>query len=125
MDINAPEGPTRSFKDFAIHILIVTIGILIALGLEGIRESVHEDNSLVETRKTFSKELGGDRKNLTEETANVRDMSAQLDGVLRDYTELVKSPDQLQKRIDDIHPAFYYFAERPGALQVPAESWHT
>jgi hypothetical protein len=109
MDIHPPEGPTRSFKDFAIHILIVTIGILIALGLEGIRESVHEHNLLVETRKTFSKELGEDRKKLTEETVNVREMSAQVDGVLRDYPELVKSPDQLQKRIDDVHPAGYVF----------------
>ena len=31
MEIHGPEGPTKSFKDFLIHIVIVTIGILIAL----------------------------------------------------------------------------------------------
>jgi hypothetical protein len=109
MDIHPPEGPTRSFKDFAIHILIVTIGILIALGLEGIRESVHEHNLLVETRTAFRKELEGDRNNLVEEAANVKDKSAQLDTVLHDFPALVKSPDELQKRVDHLEPGFYYF----------------
>jgi hypothetical protein len=109
MDIHAPMGPTHSFKDFAIHILIVTIGILIALGLEGIRELVHEHNALVETRKTFREELEVDRQKLTKETANVRDKSGLLDSVLRDFPELVKSPDELQKRVDNIQPSFYAF----------------
>jgi hypothetical protein len=109
MDIHAPEGPARSLKEFAIHILIVTIGILIALGLEGIRETVHEHHLIVETRATFRDELGRDRGNLTLEMANVREMNAKLDSILHDLPELVKSPDQLQKRFDDLHPAFYYF----------------
>jgi hypothetical protein len=109
MDIHPPEGPTRSLKDFATHILIVTIGILIALGLEGIRESIHEHNLLVETRNTFRNELDGDRQNFTKEAANVQDKSTQLDDVLNDFTRLVNSPDQLQKRVDDLEPGFYLF----------------
>jgi hypothetical protein len=109
MDIHPAEGPTRSFKDFAIHILIVTIGILIALGLEGVRETVHEHNLLVETRKTFAKELGGDRQNLIHETASVQNANAQLESVLRDFADLVKTPDQLKKRVDEIQPGFYVF----------------
>jgi hypothetical protein len=109
MDIHAPEGPTRSFKDFAIHILIVTIGILIALGLDGIRASVHEHNALAETRRTFLTELEPDRVRLVEETANVKDKGAQLDSVLRDFPELVKNPDELQKEVDHLEPGFYAF----------------
>jgi hypothetical protein len=41
MDIHGPVGPTRSLKEFAVHIGIVTIGILIALGLEGIRMAIN------------------------------------------------------------------------------------
>ena len=110
MDIHPPEGPTRSFKDFAIHILIVTIGIVIALGLEGIRERVHEHNSLVDTRRTFRLELEADRRNLVNETANVQDTSAEVDRVLSDYAQLIKDPGQLQKRVDDIKPGFYAFS---------------
>lgn len=109
MDISGPEGPTRSFRDFVIHIVIVTIGILIALGLEGIRESIHEHNSLVETRKSFRDELQGDRHNLKNETANVKDKSTRLDSVLRDFPQLIKNPDELQKRVDELEPGFYFF----------------
>ena len=38
MDIHAPDKPVHSLREFFIHIAIVTIGILIALGLEGVRE---------------------------------------------------------------------------------------
>jgi len=41
MDFRAPETSMYSFKDFAIHILAATCGILIAPGLEGIRGEVH------------------------------------------------------------------------------------
>jgi hypothetical protein len=109
MDIHAPEGPTRSFKDFAIHILIVTVGILIALGLDGIRATVHEHNLLVETRATFRTELELDRKRLVDETANVNDKSAALESTLRDYQKLVKNPDELRKQVDHLQPGFYYF----------------
>ena len=51
MEIHGPEGPTNSFKDFAIHIVIVTIGILIALGLEGIRESIYEHRIVRDARE--------------------------------------------------------------------------
>jgi len=39
VDLHVPEGPIRSLKDFLLHIVIVTIGILIALGLENTREA--------------------------------------------------------------------------------------
>ena len=109
MDIHPPEGPTRSFKDFAIHILIVTIGILIALGLEGIRATEHEHDLRVETRKMFSDELQGDLDKLVRERDNVREKSGLLDGVLRDFPQLVKDPDELQKRVDHLQPSFYGF----------------
>src|SRR5208282_963936 len=43
------------------------------------------------------------------ETANVKDKRAQLDSVLHDFPELVKNPDQLQKRVDHLEPGFYAF----------------
>ncbi len=109
MEIHAPEGPTRSFREFSIHILIVTIGILIALGLEGIRETMHEHSALEATRQTLRWELEGDRDNLTQETANIQAKHAALKSVLQDYDQLVRTPDQLQKRVDALGYSFYYF----------------
>ncbi len=44
MDLHPPGGPVRSVKDFFVHIGVVTLGILIALGLEQIVESRHHAN---------------------------------------------------------------------------------
>jgi hypothetical protein len=70
MDIHAPEGPTHSFKDFLIHIVIVTIGILIALGLEGVRETVYEHRIVRDARENFHAELQANRANLDKELLN-------------------------------------------------------
>ena len=41
MDIHPPH-PIRSWKDFAIQLVTITAGILIALSLEGVRESIRD-----------------------------------------------------------------------------------
>ena len=60
MEIHAPEGPVNSVKDFLVHISIVTVGILIALGLEGLREAVHNRHLVRETRESVHTEMGYD-----------------------------------------------------------------
>lgn len=109
MDIHPPGGPTHSFKDFLIHILIVTIGILIALGLEGVRETWRERKAVAEAREGFQRELLLDRGQLRMELANVKQVNHGLDRVLTDYSILVKSPDELGKQIGSIGPSFYFF----------------
>jgi hypothetical protein len=57
MDIHPPMKKMESLKEYAAHILIVTIGILIALGLEGIRESWREHAAVREAKSSFHEEL--------------------------------------------------------------------
>ena len=73
MDIHAPERPIRSIKEFGIHIAIVTIGILIALSLEGIREWVHDTRLVHETIANFREELEVDWVHDTDELKRVRE----------------------------------------------------
>jgi hypothetical protein len=40
MDLHPPGGPVRSVKDFFVHIGVVILGILIALGLEQLVEAL-------------------------------------------------------------------------------------
>lgn len=51
MEIHAPQGGIHSTKDFLIHLLTVTIGILIALSLDGLLEW-HHHRALVEEART-------------------------------------------------------------------------
>ncbi len=41
MDVHAPHKPIHSIKEFLVHLLAITIGLLIALGLESSVEWVH------------------------------------------------------------------------------------
>ncbi len=109
MEIHAPTGPTHSFKDFAIHILIVTIGILIALGLEGLRETWREHKAISEAGASFDQELRRDEQQLDIEVAHVRKASADLDRVISDLPELSKTPAILTGRVMGIEPGFYFF----------------
>jgi hypothetical protein len=110
MDIHGPVGPTRSFKDFAVHIGIVTIGILIALGLEGIREAVVVHRAVREARENFRVEMGENQKNIRRELENARGMQAQIQKITADLPELRQHPEQLAARISMIKPSFYFFS---------------
>ena len=110
MDIHAPIGRVESFKEIAKHILIVTIGILIALGLEGIRESWREHVAISDTRDRFNAELAFDKEHLKLDQENVRQTDAQLDQIIVDMPRLAKSPEELDKHIRELKLSFYFFS---------------
>lgn len=64
MEIHAPEGPVTSLKEFLVHIGIVTIGILIALSLEGLLEWRHHRELVNEARANIASEVQDNRKEL-------------------------------------------------------------
>ena len=108
MDIHPPEGPTRSFRDFVIHIGVVTIGILIALGLEAIEERVHSGYVAREARDNFHDELTGDRSNLDKELVNDRKTLALCNGIIADLPALRRQPGQLNRRVAELKPSGYF-----------------
>ena len=110
MEIHGPEGPTNSFKDFLIHIVIVTIGILIALGLEGIRETIYVHRVVRDARENFHVELVGNRRNLDRELKNDSEMLAQLDQIIADLPKLRKDPAEFRARIAKLYPSGYFFS---------------
>ncbi len=76
MEIHAPEAPVHSWKDFIIHIVMITIGVLIALSAEGITEWQHH-RSLVQEAKS----------NLRQE---IKDNKGEMDGFLKNLSEAQK-----------------------------------
>lgn len=107
MEIHTPEGPTHSFRDFAIHIGIVTIGILIALGLEGIRETVHEHSQREETRELFEREIQDNSVKLRKEKAVLKESISSLDSTLKNMPTLAKNPQEIKDRVKAIQPGLY------------------
>jgi hypothetical protein len=64
MEVHAPHEPIHSWRDFIVHIVIITIGLLIALGLEAAVEAWHHRNERSETRQALHAEIQESRKQL-------------------------------------------------------------
>jgi hypothetical protein len=65
MEIHPPEHPILTWKEFLVHIGTVTIGILIALSLEGLVEWNHHRHLIREARENIRTELEDNRREMT------------------------------------------------------------
>jgi hypothetical protein len=57
MEIHAPHEPIHSKRDFFLHLFTITVGLLIALSLEGLVEYVHHRHLVREARENIRREL--------------------------------------------------------------------
>jgi len=87
MDVHPPHGPIRSWKDFTLHLLTITIGLLIALTLEAAVESMHHRHMVKEARANLRREIVENQKLYTE---NLRSLQAKM-------VELQEDIDQLRE----------------------------
>ena len=62
MDVHAPHEPVHTWRDFAIHLTIVTIGLFIALSLEALVEHIHNVHLVREARENIRIELEANHK---------------------------------------------------------------
>ena len=111
MDIHAPERPIHSLKDFAIHISIVTVGILIALGLDGLREHFREHRLVQETREQVRFEMSANHDHMARELQQVTQLRKQLQQLVDAMPALAQQhPDELIARVRVIRNPGYFFA---------------
>lgn len=64
MEIHSPAGPVESVKNFFLYLSMITIGILIALGLESTVETLHHKALVREARQNLISEIAGNRQEL-------------------------------------------------------------
>ncbi len=112
MEIHAPESPVHSLKDFFIHISIVTLGILIALGLEGLREAVHNRHLVRETRENVHTEMELTLQRANLECDRVARYHANLDKLVAAMPALAKEhPAQFLAGLNmDANPGYFLAA---------------
>jgi hypothetical protein len=82
MDLHPPGGPVRSVKDFFVHIGVVTLGILIALGLEQIVEARHRASLAKTAVAGFRKELAYDQGQVSEVLARMPELQSKIDAAI-------------------------------------------
>jgi len=71
MEIHAPHHPIMSLREFMVHLLTVTVGILIALGLEQSVETYHHHRLAAEARENMLIEVRDNQKELDKHLADL------------------------------------------------------
>lgn len=86
MEVHPPTKPIESVKDFFLHLAMITIGILIALGLEQSVEAWHHHELGVQARENIIQEIRDNKREIEGErnlaAQNKRTMQQTLDTLL-------------------------------------------
>ena len=81
MDVHPPHSPIHSVKDFMIHLLAITIGLLIALGLESIVSWMHHRHQAGEAKEEIRQELSSNREMVSKHLASIPGEIKFLEGI--------------------------------------------
>ncbi len=78
IDVHPPHEPVHGWRGFAAHLLTITVGLLIALGLEAAVEAMHHHELAAHARENIEQELV---RNAAHAKENLADVQASLTGV--------------------------------------------
>ncbi len=104
MEIHAPSHPLKSLKEFFGHILVVTVGILIALWFESTKEKFHERQVVREARENFRLDVQANRQHLSKEKDSLAAVRRAIDLALDDPAGITAAT-----RKQPLTPGFYFF----------------
>jgi hypothetical protein len=77
VDVHPPHGGIHSWRDFFVHLIVITLGLLIALGLEGIVEWRHNRHLVHTAEANLTAELIANRKTLADDLRFLDDAERQ------------------------------------------------
>src|SRR6185437_5621800 len=77
MDVHPPHGGIHSWRDFFVHLVVITLGLLIALGLEGVVEWGHNRHLVHTAEANLRTELLANRKTLADDLRFLDDAQKQ------------------------------------------------
>lgn len=122
MDVHPPQEAVHTWKDFAIHLAIVTIGLFIALMLEAAVEYLHHRHIVAEARENIREEI---KENHEAAQKNIGDVQRSIEGVkenVKTLHVLMARPKEFHgslantMRFEDFHDAAWRTARDTGAL---------
>lgn len=133
LEVHAPHQATHSWKDVFIHIAVIVVGLLIALGLDEMAQYVHHQREVRETREAIRREIELNRKTFAENVVLSRWETAEYENnlLVLDYMQKHPGapPEEQPGVIDWDHGGSQYFfgewetAQQSGitALMPPEE----
>ncbi len=92
IDVHPPHEPIHGWRDFLLHLATITIGLLIALSLEGLVEWQHHRHLVHEAEASLSTEIKSNESRLADVLAGVRKQQATLKQDVVILDQLIKDP---------------------------------
>jgi len=100
VDVHPPHDPIHTWRDFLLHLLTITIGLLIALGLEAAVENLHHRHIVREARDNIRHEIEANEKAAVEDEKNLDTNAKVMKTDLAVLRELRKNPTEKGKQAD-------------------------
>jgi hypothetical protein len=123
LDVHAPHESVHGWRDFLLHLVTITIGLVIALGLEGCVEWQHHRHLVHEAEHSLHTEIQNNANNLAGIATSIHAEQASLKHDLQVLDLLIKDhklpPDQymaIDFRISGFDSVSWNTAQSTGAL---------
>jgi hypothetical protein len=95
IEVHPPHENVHTWRQFLIHIAAITIGLLIAIGLEQTVVYCHHRHQLQEARRELAAELEENHRVLAKNLDAVRKMTADLDADMALLRAAQTSPEDI------------------------------
>ena len=133
MDVQPPHQSIHTWRDFFLHLITITIGLVIALSLEGTVEWLHHRHLVHIARASIRHEMEENRKILASDLTSVQEDQTRIGNDIRLLVGLRSGAKfehaSLQYRIDwsSLSDAAWHTAQSSGALNYmdykSAQAW--
>lgn len=100
LDIHLPHGKLLGIKDFFLHLFTITIGLLIALSLEGWVEYEHHRHLAHQAEESLRAEIANNAHEVIRQRQMIKDGQKKLDTDLKILEELRAHPHAKMGHID-------------------------
>jgi hypothetical protein len=92
LDVHAPHHPIGGWKDFFVHLVTITVGLLIAVGIEGCVERHREHTLVQEARETMREEIQHNSDEMTGTLVSVKKQRATMEKNIETLTRIQENP---------------------------------
>jgi hypothetical protein len=123
LDVHAPHESLHGWRDFLLHLFTITIGLLIALGLEGCVEWQHHRHLVHEAEQSLHAEIQSNANSLASVATDIHTQQASLkhdvevlDFVIKNHKYPEHSSMDITYRISGFDNVSWSTAQSTGAL---------
>ncbi len=101
LEVHPPNEPVHGWRDFFVHLFTITIGLLIALGLEGCVEMWHHRHLVHEAETSLQIEIKANAKELQGALDDVRKEQKFLQEDIAVMNTIIANPKMINLRGHD------------------------